>query len=217
MAYFFFKSTALRRPLPWLCDIFPWRLTISTQAAAASAPLLPALVPARSIACSTVSQVSTPKVIAQSLESDTSPIPFATCEATYSKCGVPPRMTAPRQTTPESPPCAAILRTSPGRSNAPGTRNTSTSPSGTPWRVSASRAPRSNSSVMKELNREQQIAKRPLGGVRFPSKYRGIDGALYRVRERFLSSEGAADRCPPTARSDGPGLRSGICSTTDRL
>ena len=39
---------------------FPYRLTISSAATAASAPLLPALVPARSIACSMLSVVSTP-------------------------------------------------------------------------------------------------------------------------------------------------------------
>src|SRR6185312_10963312 len=38
----------------------PYRLTISSAAIAASAPLLPALVPARSIACSMLSVVSTP-------------------------------------------------------------------------------------------------------------------------------------------------------------
>src|SRR6185312_6615307 len=38
----------------------PCRLTISSAAIAASAPLLPALVPARSIACSMLSVVSTP-------------------------------------------------------------------------------------------------------------------------------------------------------------
>ncbi len=40
---------------------FAYRLTISSAARAASAPLLPALVPARSMACSMVSVVSTPK------------------------------------------------------------------------------------------------------------------------------------------------------------
>ena len=39
---------------------FPYRLTISSAAMAASAPLLPALVPERSIACSMLSVVSTP-------------------------------------------------------------------------------------------------------------------------------------------------------------
>ncbi len=38
------------------------RLLISMAATAASDPLLPALVPARSIACSMVSHVSTPKM-----------------------------------------------------------------------------------------------------------------------------------------------------------
>ena len=54
------------------------RFTISMAASAQSAPLLPALVPARSIACSMVSVVSTPNSTGTPLSSDTAAIPLET-------------------------------------------------------------------------------------------------------------------------------------------
>jgi hypothetical protein len=62
---------------------------------AASAPLLPALVPARSMACSMVSTVSTPLATGVSNSSCTCARALAHSPATYSKWGVPPRITAP--------------------------------------------------------------------------------------------------------------------------
>ena len=55
---------------------------ISIAATAASKPLLPAFVPARSTACSMVSVVSTPKMTGMPLLSDTWATPFETSEAT---------------------------------------------------------------------------------------------------------------------------------------
>ncbi len=50
---------------------------------AASLPLLPALVPARSIACSRVSHVITPKMHGTEVLSDAYAMPLATSEAIY--------------------------------------------------------------------------------------------------------------------------------------
>ncbi len=54
------------------------RLTISMAAAAASNPLLPALMPARLSACSSVSQVSTPKLWGMPVSCCDWPMPRAT-------------------------------------------------------------------------------------------------------------------------------------------
>src|SRR5690606_37916697 len=61
------------------------RLTISMAPRAASAPLLPALVPERSMACSMESTVSTPKATGTSSCSMATPMPLAHSPATYSK------------------------------------------------------------------------------------------------------------------------------------
>src|SRR5690606_10624082 len=76
------------------------RLTISRQARAASAPLLPAFTPARSMACSTVSQVRTPKPTGISPWKASWPRPLVHSDAPCSKWGVPPRITAPSATSP---------------------------------------------------------------------------------------------------------------------
>ena len=68
------------------------------------APIAITPAPARSSACSMVSQVRTPKPTAQSASIDTWATPFETSLATYSKCGVPPRTTTPRATTASAPP-----------------------------------------------------------------------------------------------------------------
>ena len=56
--------------------------TISMTLTAASQPLFPAFVPARSIACSIVSVVSTPKPTGTPVCNDTSAMPFVTSAAT---------------------------------------------------------------------------------------------------------------------------------------
>ena len=67
------------------------RLAISMADIAASAPLLPALEPARSMACSMESVVSTPKPTAMLASREVCATPLATSDAIYSKCGVEPR------------------------------------------------------------------------------------------------------------------------------
>jgi hypothetical protein len=57
-------------------------LAISIAAMAASKPLLPALVPQRSSACSMVSVVSTPKVMGMDASAATWATPLATSPAT---------------------------------------------------------------------------------------------------------------------------------------
>ncbi len=64
-------------------------------AIAASPPLLPILVPARSMACSMVSTVRTPKDTGMPVSSCTRARPLDACPATKSKWGVPPRITQP--------------------------------------------------------------------------------------------------------------------------
>src|ERR1700722_16150922 len=58
------------------------RLAISMPAMAASNPLLPLLAPARSIACSSVLHVSTPKATGTPLSAAACPIPFTASPAT---------------------------------------------------------------------------------------------------------------------------------------
>src|SRR5262245_24189124 len=82
-----------------------------------------------------------------------SPIPRVTASDTYSKCGVSPRITAPKHTSASYFPLAAIRSASRGISNAPGTRITVTSLSSPPWLFSPSNAPFSSFSVIKLLNR----------------------------------------------------------------
>src|SRR5436190_404097 len=93
---------------------------ISSAAIAASHPLLPCLPPARSRAWSNVSVVSTPNVTGTPFRSAASRMPRAASAATKSKCGVSPRITAPRQTTASYPPGAASRSATRGISNAPG-------------------------------------------------------------------------------------------------
>ena len=66
---------------------------------AASAPLLPALVPERSMACSMLSVVRTPKMTGTPLSAPAAASPLVQAPATWSKCGVEPRMTAPSAMT----------------------------------------------------------------------------------------------------------------------
>src|SRR5690606_26460813 len=128
-------------------------LTVSKAAMAASAPLLPALVPERSMACSMLSTVSTPKATGIPYSSDTAPTPLTHSPATYSKCGVPPRMTAPRVMMASYCLRSATLRTISGISKAPGTRTMVMSASLTPWRLRVSTAPSTRLSTTKLLKR----------------------------------------------------------------
>lgn len=75
------------------------RFAISMAAIAQSYPLFPAFVPARSIACSIVSVVRTPKIAGTPVSLLTEATPLDTSPLTYSKCGVAPRMTEPSVTS----------------------------------------------------------------------------------------------------------------------
>ena len=58
------------------------KFAISIAAIAASAPLLPAFVPARSTACSMFSVVNTPNNIGNPVDSEADAMPPAACPAT---------------------------------------------------------------------------------------------------------------------------------------
>ena len=75
------------------------RCAISITASAASAPLLPWSPPARASAWASSSVVSTPKPTGTPVSRMISRTPSVTARHTYSKCGVPPRITTPRVTT----------------------------------------------------------------------------------------------------------------------
>src|SRR5207342_3345106 len=136
------------------------RSTISTAVAAASAPLLPSGPPARARAWSTSSVVSTPKAIGTPVSRATRLMPDAHSPATKSKCGVSPRMTAPRQITASSSPDSTSCFATSGISNAPGTQTTGTDSGSSPWPASSSSAPSSSNLVMSSLNRPATIARR---------------------------------------------------------
>ena len=76
--------------------------------------------------------VITPNITGTPVSSEIFAIPFETSDATYSKCGVPPRMTTPSASTTSYLPDDAIFDATSGISNAPGTHATSTSSSATP-------------------------------------------------------------------------------------
>src|SRR4051795_7548384 len=78
--------------------------------------------PARSRACSSVSQVRTPLPTGLPASSATRVSPAVTASQTYSKCGVPPRITTPSATTASCRSASACATT--GSSTAPGTRTT---------------------------------------------------------------------------------------------
>src|SRR5690606_4870578 len=130
------------------------RLTISSAASAASSPLLPAFVPARSIACSIVSTVSTPTPTGMPCARDAATMPWMHWAETCSKCGVAPRMTAPSATMASERRVAATFSTASGSSIAPGTRTSSRSASTAPWRRRQPIAPRISASTIVSLNRE---------------------------------------------------------------
>eukprot|EP01022_Parablepharisma_sp_SALTPOND_P024123 TRINITY_DN5305_c1_g4_i2.p1 TRINITY_DN5305_c1_g4~~TRINITY_DN5305_c1_g4_i2.p1 ORF type:complete len:914 (+),score=247.13 TRINITY_DN5305_c1_g4_i2:98-2839(+) len=145
------------------------RSTISMAARAASEPLLPALVPARSMACSMVSVVNTPKITGTPVSRLTWATPLETSAATQSKWLVAPRITAPRVSTASYLPLAASLRATRGISKDPGTHTTVRFCSAAPWRFRASRAPSTSLLVMKSLKRPATRANRIPLALRVPS------------------------------------------------
>lgn len=79
-----YSLTSSRGPGSALIKLYSFsiKLAISMAAAAASAPLLPAFVPARSIACSIVSVVMTPKMIGTPVSSEELTVPLVVPEHT---------------------------------------------------------------------------------------------------------------------------------------
>ena len=130
---------------------------VSSAATTASHPLsswLPGS-PHRSRADSTVSQVSTPFPIGVRASSATRVRPAVTESQTYSKCGVPPRMTTPRQATASW--CLASSAATTGSSIAPGTRNTTGS--GTPQATAAAVPRATSASVISRCQRVATMAR----------------------------------------------------------
>src|SRR3954462_8276365 len=97
---------------------------VASAAIVASQPLSSAEPgsPARSRACSSVSQVRTPLPTGLPASSATRVSPAVTASQTYSKCGVPPRTTTPSATTASCRSVSAWATT--GSSTAPGARTT---------------------------------------------------------------------------------------------
>src|SRR5690554_1078823 len=145
------------------------RLTISSAEKAASAPLLPALVPERSMACSMESTVSTPKATGTPYSMDTWARPLVHSPATYSKWGVPPRITAPRAMMAAYSSRWATFWATRGSSKAPGARMMVMSSSRTPWRTRVSTAPLTRLSTTKLLKRPTSRANLPWGATKVPS------------------------------------------------
>src|SRR5205809_456648 len=94
-------------------------------------------------------------------------MPAAVSPATYSKCAVSPRITAPRQMTASTVPEPASRFATSGSSNAPGTHRTVTSAASCLRRIRS--APSRSSSVMSRLKRATTIANRMPVASRSPS------------------------------------------------
>src|SRR5580698_2508274 len=134
------------------------RSAISSAVSMDSPPLLASVVAARSSAWSTVSTVRTPKITGTPVSSATRFRPRAHSPATYSKCGVSPRMTHPKAITASQRPLAASLRATTGSSNAPGTRATRRSSAAPPCSAHEAVAPFSRLETMNSLKRAATMA-----------------------------------------------------------
>src|SRR5581483_5262937 len=160
---------------------------ISNAASAASRPLLSGPSPARASASSTEFVVSTPSAIGTPVAAAPAVRPWATAEQMYSKCGVSPRITHPRQTIAWNRPVSAACCAAIGISKAPGTRTIVMSPSATPAPRSAATAPVCRRSVTNSLYFETTSANRyatyrPLNSgfrlsrnARVPSRMSSVD------------------------------------------
>src|SRR5262249_35687194 len=111
--------------------------------------------PHRSRACSRVSQVSTPLPTGVLASRATLVSPAVTASQTYSKCGVPPRITAPRQAAASYAVASSAATT--GSSTAPATRTTSGS--AIPQARAAAQARRTRLSVISACQRVATMAR----------------------------------------------------------
>ena len=149
-----------------------WRSTFAIwiAASAASAPLLPAFVPARSIACSIVSTVSTPNPIGNLLGQARCVMPRARLAGDVVEMR---RGAADHAAERDQRLIAAARRElldAPAASRTrPGTRTTSMSPGATPCFVSVSTAASSSRSTMKSLKRDATMPKRSPRALKSPS------------------------------------------------
>ena len=100
---------------------------------------------------------------------DTVAIPFTHSPATYSKCGVPPLITAPKAIIASYFFVAATRCTTTGNSKAPGALTTLMSALFAPCLTKASMAPASNCSTIKLLKREATIQNLPPLTNKLPS------------------------------------------------
>jgi hypothetical protein len=141
----------------WRARMERSRTATSSAATTASHPLSSRLPgsPHRSRADSTVSHVSTPLPTGVRVSSATRVRPAVTESQTYSKCGVPPRITAPRQATASW--CRASSAATTGSSIAPGTRTTSGS--GTPQATAAAVPRATRASVISWCQRVATMAR----------------------------------------------------------
>src|SRR6266404_981460 len=137
-----------------------YRLTSSTAVIAASNPLLPDFAPARSIACSRLSAVTTPRVMGRFVSRETLATPLMTSAAMYSLWEVSPRITTPRQITASYSSLTAARLAASGNSKEPGTRMMVIASLEAPNLSSASVAPPINRLTMKSFQRLATMATR---------------------------------------------------------
>src|SRR6266852_729630 len=135
-----------------------YKLTSSTAVIAASNPLLPDFAPARSIACSRLSAVTTPRVMGRFVSRETWAMPLMTSAAMYSLWEVSPRITTPRQITASYSSLSAARLAAIGSSKEPGTRMMVIASLEAPSLSSASVAPPINRLTMKSFQRLATIA-----------------------------------------------------------
>ena len=171
---------------------------VASAAMVASQPLSSAEPgsPARSRACSSVSQVRTPLPTGLPASRATRVSPAVTASQTYSKCGVPPRMTTPSATTASCRSASAWATT--GSSTAPGARTTVGS--ATPLARAASTARASSWSVISAC---QVVATMP--SVSPAASTASTTGAPLPLMKRCSST----CRGTPAGTSSGPDSVSG--------
>src|SRR3954451_22437333 len=170
---------------------------VASAAMVASQPLSSADPgsPARSRACSSVSQVRTPLPTGLPASSATRVSPAVTASHTYSKCGVPPRTTTPSATTASCRSASAWATT--GSSTAPPTR-TRVGPA-TPQACAAATARSTRASVISAC---QVVATMPSDS---PAASTGCASGAPEPLTAAAPAGPAARRCPAPCRGCRPG------------
>src|SRR3954471_20893192 len=176
---------------------------VASAAIVASQPLSSAEPgsPARSRACSSVSQVRTPLPTGLPASSAPRVSPAVTASQTYSKCGVPPRITTPSATTASCRSVSAWATT--GSSTAPGARTTVGC--GTPLTFAASTARASRLSVISAC---QVVATMPrVSPAASTGSTAGAPLPLMRAARRGRAGPSAAAGRPGPGWPRGPWCR----------